>query len=515
MAGLKKVLFTSAVWNIANILITAIGAFVTMPIIINGIGTDNYGLFSIILMIGGFAALQDFGLGEATLRYVSLYSKKNDLKGINRVIQSSLTVYLITISVVFFLIQVFALQIINLFELQPDQVDIGLTAIRLGAFSFFLSTLDQAMQKIPEALLRYDLTNKANICFAALRFSLMVAAIKLGYGLIGLVVATIIISTLRLIWFFFLSQKLIPGVLIYPTYSKKGIKEVFNFSIYSFINQIISQGAQNADRIILGVFFGTSAVGFLSAPKDLIQRASGVTGAAGKALFPAFSSMDNHESMAKLYSQSLWLLSLMTMVLLIPLAIIIPDFLSLWISPNFSENSAEFARLFSIGLSFNGGVVAYFSLLKGTNRINWLTKIMTTLTIVSTGATVVLVHNYGLLGAGVKPILFSWLGIVICIVVGKKIFKDKYQLKDMAEFGLVLPISGITVFFIGTQITTYFILSTWLNLITAYVFFAVLLASLAFLTNLTFFKKKGVGYCVFHSTVTKIKLKRLNIIKEF
>ena len=101
MAVKKIGLLNSGLWNIISIIITAFGAFVSMPIIINGIGTDNYGLFSVILMIGGFAALQDFGLGEATLRFVSFYSAKNDLSGIKRVMQSTLLDYLFTLIIVF------------------------------------------------------------------------------------------------------------------------------------------------------------------------------------------------------------------------------------------------------------------------------------------------------------------------------------------------------------------------------------------------------------------------------
>lgn len=502
---MKKLLLSSAIWNIATIIVTAIGAFVTMPIIINGIGTDNYGLFSIILMIGGFAALQDFGLGEATLRYVSYYNEKKNLAGINRVVQSSLTVYIITISIVFFLLQVFAIQIIDLFKLQPDQVDIGLVAIRLGAVGFFISTLDQAMQKIPEALLRYDISNKVSIVFTILRFVLMIGAVHYGFGLIGLVCATILISALRLIMFYIISYRLVPGIEIYPIYNKQGIKEVFNFSIYSFINQIISQISQNTDRIILGVFFSTSAVGFLSAPKDLIQRASGITGAAGKSLFPTFSSMLDKDAMANLYKKSLWLLSLFTMILLIPLAIIMPDFLTIWISPEFSSNSSEFASLFTLGMAFNGGVIVYFSLLKGTNRINLLTKIMSTLTIISIIVTVILVYEYGLIGAGVRAILFSWIGTVICMVIGKKLFADKYRIKDMIEFGFLLPIIAIAVYVIGINLTTTIELNTWLKIILIYSTFVIIMGSLAVLVNLIIYNKSGSGYFLWNMIKQKMK----------
>ncbi len=499
----KRGLVNSAIWNILNLVVTALGAFFSMPVIINGIGTDNYGLFSIILMIGGFAALQDFGLGEATLRYVSFYYGKNDLSGINKVIQSTTSVYLLTISVVFIILQLLASPIINLFKLEPEQVTTGLEAFRIACISFFIATLAQAMQKIPEAILRYDVTNKANIVFVTIRFAAMIIVVKMGYGLIGLVWVLVVIAFLRLLAFYALSRKLIPGITLYPKYTKDGVKEIFSFSIYSFINQIISQVSQYADRIVLGIFFSTADVGFLSAPKDIIQRASGITGAAGQALFPKFSSMNENEDMANLYSRSLWILSLLTMMLLIPLAIVIPSFLSIWISPEFANNSAQFARLFSLGMAFNGGTIVYFSLLKGTNRINWLTKIMSSLTIVSILVTVALVYQYGIIGSGIRTILFSWIGTVICIIIGRKVFSRRYKKRDILEFGLLTPISGLTIYFLGIHNSKTILLNNWWSIIFHYGFYATLVLVLSFTLNLLSFRRSGTGYFLWLSLKKK------------
>ncbi|MFH0756018.1 MAG: flippase, partial [Bacteroidota bacterium] len=66
-----KGLFSNALWNILSVSFTAVAGFLVVPIVLKSLGTDNYGIYAIILMIGGFAVLQNLGLGEATLKYVA------------------------------------------------------------------------------------------------------------------------------------------------------------------------------------------------------------------------------------------------------------------------------------------------------------------------------------------------------------------------------------------------------------------------------------------------------------
>ena len=124
-------------------------------------------------------------------------------------------------------LQIFADNIIIIFKLESAQLENAILALRIASISFFIVTLAQALQKIPEALMRYDISNKINLIFVILRFSGMVVVVILGYGIIGLVSILVIIGLLKLIVFYRLSLKLIPGLRIYPSFDKIGIKEVY------------------------------------------------------------------------------------------------------------------------------------------------------------------------------------------------------------------------------------------------------------------------------------------------
>jgi len=309
------------------------------------------------------------GLGEATLRFVSQYHSRNDLDGVNRVLGATLFVYFITGVVGCGVIEVFAPQIVGVFKVLPDRMGMSVMALRIAGVGFFFTTLRGALQKVPEATQRYDVSSKILMAVTALRCTAMIFVVKMGGGIVGLAGILVANAVVNIIIYFFVAHHLIPGVRCFPCTRKDGLKEVFSYGVFSFINQLIGSISLYLDRFILGIFFGTADVGYLTAPKDLLMKAQGLSAAAGRALFPRFSAMEEGAEMERLYSFSLWALTSFSVIIFIPIAIILPVFLSLWVSPEFAEHSAGVARLMALGLAFNGGTGAYFSLLKGTGRI--------------------------------------------------------------------------------------------------------------------------------------------------
>lgn len=499
-----KGLFSNAIWNILTVIITAIAGFIIVPIIIKSIGSENFGIYAIILMVGGFAQLQSMGLGEATLKYVAQYYSKKDIVGVNRVLGATLSVYIFSGIIISGLIVIFSPFIVSLFKISPENLTNAIKAMRIAGVAFTVSTFSGALQTIPEATQRYDLLNKYKLIMMILRFTTMYLIATLGGGIIGLTYLVLGSSCIDIFVFNFLAIYLIPGIRCYPNFEKSGIQEVFSYGVYSFINDLIQKASLYVDQLILGLFFSAASVAYLTAPKDLITRAQGLTGAAGQALFPRFSSMDEGEEMQNLYITSIWVLTIFSIVIFIPLAIVIPSFLAKWLSPEFAQNSSAFARLFSIGIALNGGVTAYFALLKGTGRIRWLTKIISTLTVLSGIATATLVYNFGLIGSGVRVLSFSWVGIVLCLVVGKKVFPSFPTFRVMFETALIPVFLSAIVFYIGNVFVGNSKIDSWVEIILTYSVLAGIMVILQFAINWLVFQKRGKGVQVLINLYVKI-----------
>ncbi|WP_439504246.1 oligosaccharide flippase family protein [Sediminibacterium sp.] len=491
MANKPKSLFTNAIWNIITVSFTALAGFVLVPLILNKIGTENFGIYTIILMIGGFAQLQSLGLGEATLKYVSYYFAKKDIAGVNKVFGATLSVYIFSGILISGLIVIFSSIIISWFKLSLANIDNAIFALRIAGITFFVSIFSTAFKTIPEALQRYDILSKYNLIMMVFRYTGMYLIAILGGGIIGLTILTLSSAFVDILVYGSLSKKLLPALILTPNFNKDGIKEVFGYGIFSFINELIQRASNYIDQLILALFFSASSVAYLNAPKDLITKAQSLTGAAGQALFPRFSSMEEGLEMQELYVTSLWVLTILSIIIFVPLAIVIPSFLSLWLSREFAENSSTFATLFSFGVAFNGGTSAYFALLKGTGRVKWLTKIISSLTLFSTIATAFLVYKFGINGSGIRILLFSWVGSFLCLYVGKKVFKDLNISRVSFETTILPVFLSFAYYFICNSILSNYIIDNWIELfgVSFILVLGIILLQLVF--NFILFKKSA------------------------
>jgi O-antigen/teichoic acid export membrane protein len=425
--------------------------------------------------------------------YVAKYYARNDLEGINRVLGTTLSVYCITGAIGCGIIEFFSPQIVGLFKITSESFPIAVMALRIAGFSFLINAFCGALQKIPEAALRYDISSRVQMCMTTLRFGMMIVVVKMGVGIIGMSAVLAGSAAVSVCTYFFIARHLISGIRCRPHLQKDGMKEVFSYGIFSFTNQLIGSFSLYMDRLILGIFFGTADVGYLAAPKDILMKIQGLSGAAGQALFPRFSAMKEGVEMERLYSFSLWALTSFSVCLFIPTAIVMPVFLSLWISPEFAEHSAGVARLMAIGLAFNGGTGAYFSLLKGTGRIRWMTAIYTGVMVLFILASALLVYKMGLIGTGILLILFSGVGMVLCLIVGKKVFSE-FRLTKIAFESAVIPFStGLVVFFCGAWLMDVWAVDSWAGIICMASAMTMILSIGSVGLNWIIFRRNGGG----------------------
>ncbi|MFH0755887.1 MAG: oligosaccharide flippase family protein, partial [Bacteroidota bacterium] len=421
------------------------------------------------------------------------------ISGVNRVLGATLTVYIFSGIIVSGVIIVFASSIIGLFKVAPENLLNAVKALRIAGAAFMLSTFASALRTIPEATQRYDILTKYNFGLMIIRYTAMYLIAKLGGGIIGLTLLVLFSAVVDIVCYTFIARILIPGIQCYPNFEKKGIREVAGYGIFSFANSLIQKASMYVDQLILGMYYSTASVAHLTAPKELISKAQGLIGAAGQPLFPRFSSMKEGEAMQLLYMTSLWVLTVSSTVIFIPLAVVIPDFLAKWLTPDFAEHSSVFARYFSLGVAFNGGVTAYFALLKGTGRIRWLTNIILVITVTQGLLKSVLVFKLGLIGTSISTIAFSAVGISLCLYVGNRIFSGFPIRRLFIETAMLPIVVGVSVFFAGCYLINDFELTGWFGIALAYTLLFVMVLVIQFGINYLIFRNKSTGVHVIKS----------------
>jgi O-antigen/teichoic acid export membrane protein len=420
-----KSLLVNAGWNVAcTMLLMAVALFMA-PFLIHRIGDDRYGLYMLVFKIIGVLDIMNLGLAEATLRYVAHYYGRGDLAGIHRVIGSTLTVYLITglgAATALFLAAPF---IAGYIKVPAGDEGLAVNVLRLAGMNFVFLFLSAVFQSIPQALRRYDISGGTRILQSLCYVAGSVVIVLLGGNVLGLTVWCVVTSIFTLVVAAARAKQLLPSISLRPDPSLSGLREIFGFGFYMFIAMVFSMAWNYTDSLLLGFLVSTGAVAYLTVPQNIGSRVHRMALESGWVLFPRTSAMTSEEEMRKLYVGSVWTLLVLTAVMFVPMVVLIPDFLRLWISPEFAGKSAFVGQLVTASLVAAGAFVPHNAVLRGLGKGKIVAKLAASGSVIAVGINVVLISKYGLSGAGYASFVLPVWGLVGLVVTWRAVLGMK------------------------------------------------------------------------------------------
>jgi len=231
--------------------------------------------------ITGYYYFIDFGLASAVTRYVTMYIARNDDENVNIIINTSLVIYCVMALLIIFVTLVVC-YFAQLFLSEPDDLAIIRIALIIMGIHLALEFPFKAFVGIMGAYIRYDLLTYSH--FLALIFStaLTVYFLLLGYGIIALAMIGLVTSIMSNIIFYLIAKYLYKPMQLSKRYFRKSqVRELFSYSVWTFVMQIGEQMRYRIDSFVIAWFMSASAVthysvgaNFPLAVMNLINRAT-------------------------------------------------------------------------------------------------------------------------------------------------------------------------------------------------------------------------------------------------
>jgi O-antigen/teichoic acid export membrane protein len=429
-----KSLSENAIWNIFLRVWTLVIAFFLTPFLIGKLSTYYYGFYVIIMSISGFMSVLNFGMGEAALRFVAFYHGRGDMIGIKRTVGSVFSIYLLIGTLGALIVYVGAVPIIGLFKISSEEINLGKNLLQMTAFTFLFECFGASFSAIPTALQRFDIKTKLSIAQSIFQISGTVILLLIGYGIYALVLWNLIVTILVQIANVIIGKRLIPALTIGPSFSREGIREVFHYSFFSMLTNIFGIMWANADRLLIGAFVSPNAVAFLSVPQQMVFRGNMLITGASAALLPRFSTMDDNSKVQRLFLDSTFLLLASTIIIFVPTTVLLPDFLRLWITPEFSLESSLIGQIIAGSYIVRGAFYPFHMLFGGMNKPYLLTLHSLTNALIGVTINIILIPKIGLLGAG-----YSFL-VTACVGFFTLMLAWRYVLKNTSFKALIRPV---------------------------------------------------------------------------
>jgi O-antigen/teichoic acid export membrane protein len=400
---------------------SAVLLFVTVPIVVHGIGTSAYGIYTIVAVVLGYVAFLDFGLTAAVVRSVSRHRSAGDTSALEHVVGTAFSLLIglgfLGAIVIFLLSPVLAGSVLHV---PANLRDDSTFALRVAGLGFGCNMVLVVFAGVVQGIQRLDIFASRSVIISTLSSTAQIAAVTLGGGLRWLVVATIIVSVFGFIIFLAAARRLMPGISFRPRLDRTAIEELWGFGLFRFVNQLSGQVTTQLDPIIIGIFQPIAAVGLYSVPLALTQRFHLVEDSVASAYFPAAVELHAQGDMQR--AHRLYLAAFKAVLVAMGFLIVVcagyaGQILTAWVGQGIANRASWIfvVLTFGYGLSALIGIPAQTADATGNQR--WTAAFAVASAVLQLTLALILVPRFGAIGAAIALLintltqgaLFVWL----------------------------------------------------------------------------------------------------------
>jgi O-antigen/teichoic acid export membrane protein len=286
------------------------------------------------------------------------------------------------------------------------------------------------------AMHRYDISSRIGLGQSLVRSLGIILLVVAGLGVIHVVVWEVLVSLMMLVIHVLVAKRLMTGVRWIPSMSFIGIREIFGYSVFTFLTHIFLTVYRESGKLILGNRVGTASVAYLGTPDSIAHRLHTVVVSGIETLMPRFSASRGLENTKTLLVTATWAAMASGIVLYLPLAVLMPDFLRLWINPEFARESAAVGQLLVLSFIAPSGFAPIATLFRGIGRPGLVTLIMAAAGLAVLVTTLLMVSSHGPLGVAYGYVLsaVAWFG---------GLFGGWLHLYGRRSIGLLLRVAGL------------------------------------------------------------------------
>jgi len=246
----------------ASIFISNISSLILTPFIVRSLGQSEYGLYMLIGSFVGYIAVLDFGLGNATVRFVSKYRAEKDKKGEENFLSFTFIMYAIISVIVVLIGTVLYFNLGRIFNnsLTTNEVETAKVLFLILIINMAFTLPMNAFTGIINAYERFIIPRVLVIGRLLLRVIIILVLLSMGYKAIAIVlVDTILNLSMLLISMTYSFMKLKVSIKLHSL-NIDLFKEIFSYSSFIFISVVVDQIYWRIGHLVLGVVASTNDV---------------------------------------------------------------------------------------------------------------------------------------------------------------------------------------------------------------------------------------------------------------
>jgi O-antigen/teichoic acid export membrane protein len=399
--------------------LTAATFVVLTPLIVRSIGTDAYGLWTLVLSVVGFFGVLDLGFGTAVVKFVGECRGLGDARRRNEILSTTLVVYCALALAAAVGIGGLAAGFSSAFEI-PQSLQHEAVAV-LWIIGLRSVVLNLPMSLFRGALFGSERIHEVNLIqllgVAVYAMGVLVVVVT-GAGVIALAVANLVAMLVEHAAYIWLSYRLLPDFALSPRLVRLDrVREIGSFSMYSLVSLISGLVLLRMDPALISAFLPLAAVAVYGVALKVAEYGLVFTKQFVNVLTPYFarSAAEGGEAIGEVFERASRLALAFPAAAFVAAAVFGGPALGLWLGPEFAAGGRVLAVLAAATTVSAPQLVAstYLSMTGHVRFTAWAAAIAV---LVNAGVSVALVRPLGLLGVALGTLTAAVIVDVFVLV---------------------------------------------------------------------------------------------------
>lgn len=435
--------------NWFGLLLAGVISVILTPILIHGLGNYYYGLWIMVASTLDYCGLLEMGMRWTLFRFVARFKGAKDREGLNQTLVTALAMtgaIAIALIGLTFILWVF---LPGFFGLSGPSRTVFRWLLGLLGVSVALAFPQQFLAAYIRGLQRFDLYNLGLVVSSTIRAILLIAVLRLGFGVIAVACVTLGVTAFSLLLHWWLTHWADPELEISRSHINRArVRELLSYSFYSFVSNIGEYIRFYSDPLVIGRVLGVALITTFSVATRLMEYFKSLMGAVNGPLMVELSELDGQSREGDLVHSFLRATRLTALLSFLVAAFLMLNgrmLIRLWVGENFL---ASYPLLFTLAIGYAVAFALHpcylliFAQARNHRNLAWWTMAEG---ITNVALSIYLAKRYGLIG--------NALGTTIPLLFVRTFVLPYYALRDLRlpvfDFlmkGLLRPLAACGLF---------------------------------------------------------------------
>ncbi len=393
----------NALWNFGGLAAPMLVALFAIPLLIEGMGKERFGLLAIVWMGVGYFSLFDLGLGRALTRMVAERLGRNASEDLGKLVWTAL--FLIAALGALGAVVVLSLAgplVERVLAVAPALQGEAIAAFRILAVGLPLVVVTSALVGLLEAYQRFRVIAAVRLPLGLLTFAGPLLSLQFSPSLAWATAVLLFGRCVALAAYFHAAAATCAALERPQRPARELMAPLFRFGGWLTVTNIVGPLMTYLDRFFVGGLLSMTAVAHYATPYEVLSRVQVLPQAVLGVLFPALSTAaatGARERLVVLYGAAAQGLSAVMLPLTAGFFLLAPEGLALWLGDDFRAASTLVVLWLAAGWMINSLALPAFTVLQSVGRPDLVAKIHLAELLPYIGVLWVLIEHYGIAGA--------------------------------------------------------------------------------------------------------------------